>query len=162
MNAPAGSAPPHTRDSDFLAELSSSVAEYFRAVDGWEAEYRRYYRMPGASERVSSDMQECQRAYNAAKRKLETLVPRTRRMSSRFGIRDPWTGLLRTSLGQQTPQGRTGSAISRTERAAVQDCLNRLAAACEDAERVPDAPLATEREPGERRSLWRRVVDFFF
>jgi HEAT repeat protein len=48
----------------------------------------------------------------------------------KYGLANPFPGLLRTSLGQYTPQQRVESAIGRGERNAVIACLELLSDAC--------------------------------
>ena len=128
-------------------------------MDGWEAAYRKYYRLPSAARQVSPDLEEHQRAYDASRKRLAELVPRARGLSFKHGLRDPWNGLLHTSLGQYAPQNRTDSAISASERRAVHECLILLTEACAEFEPAPNPPAAA---PAERRSWLRRVLDFFY
>jgi hypothetical protein len=72
-------------------------------------------------------------------------------------LRDPWTGIMRSPLGQSTPQDRYASAISRSERAQVIECLVLLAE--NYAEPLPADPT---EPPAESRSLLRRLLDFFY
>jgi hypothetical protein len=69
-------------------------------------------------------------------------------------LRDPWTGLMRSPLGQSTPQDRYSSAISRAERTQAIECLLELAEAY--------AELPPVEEPPPPRSLLRRLLDFFY
>jgi len=141
-------------DREFVADLRQAVDGYFRAVDAWEAAYRKYYRLPDPKGKTPSDLGEQQAAYDSARKRLASLVPRARGLSFRHGLRDPWTGLMRSPLGQSTPQDRYSSAISRAERTQVIECLLVLA---ESYAELP--PVKTPLPP---RSLLRRLLDFFY
>jgi hypothetical protein len=141
-------------DREFVADLRSAVDEYFRAVDVWEAAYRKYYRLPDPRGKTPSDLGKEQAAYDTARRRLTAMAPRARTLSFRHGLRDPWTGILRSPLGQSTPQDRYSSAISRAERSQVFECLLVLAEAYAELPQVEPPPPA--------RSLLRRVLDFFY
>jgi hypothetical protein len=143
-------------DRDFVADLRLAVERYFRAVDDWEAAYRKYYRLPDPRGKTPSDLAEQQAAYDAARAQLAAMVPRARGLSFRHGLRDPWTGLLRSRLGQSTPQDRYSSAISRAERMQAIECLLELA------EAYADIPGAKEGPPPPSRGLLRRLLDFFY
>src|SRR5262245_41326261 len=117
-------------DEEFLPELKGAVERYLCAVDLWEAAYQKYYRLPGFTAKVSDDLQEEHRDYLECRRALDTVVPRARGLCFKHGLRDPWAGLLRITLGQHTPQQRSDSAVGRAERAAVAQCLVDLTAAC--------------------------------
>jgi len=142
-------------DREFISQLRDASEQYFRAVDDWEAAYRKYYRLPDPMGKPAGDLEEQQRAYDEARKRLAGMVPRARGLSFKHGLRDPWTGLMRSSLGQFAPQQRDTSAISRAERAQVIECLVLLAEAY--AERPAGDP-----PPPERRSWLRRVLDFFY
>jgi hypothetical protein len=141
-------------DRDFVAGLRQAVEQYFRAVDEWEAGYRKYYRLPDPTGKPPSDLGAQQAAYDDARKRLAAMVPRARGLSFRHGMRDPWTGILRSPLGQSTPQDRYTSAISRTERAQVFECLVTLAEVY--------AELQEPDPPPPPRSLVRRLLDFFY
>jgi len=136
-------------DREFVA-----VERYFRAIDDWEKAYRKYYRLPDPRGKTPSDLTAEQAVYDAARKRLAAMIPRARGLSFRHGLRDPWTGLLRSKLGQSTPQDRYSSAISRAERTQTIECLLELAEAY--------AELAPSEEPPPPRSLWRRLLDFFY
>ena len=142
-------------DREFVAELRHAVEGYFRAVDQWEAAYRKYYRLPDPRGKTPSDLTEQQAVYDAARARLATMIPRARGLSFRHGLREPWTGLMRSPLGQSTPQDRYSSAISRAERTQVIECLLVLAESY--AELTP-----VEAPPPPPRSLLRRLLDFFY
>jgi len=144
-------------DREFVADLRQAVEEYFRAVDQWEKAYRKYYRVPDPAGKTPNDLLEQQAAYDAARKRLGTLVPRARGLSFRHGLRDPWTGIMRSPLGQSTPQDRYSSAISRSERAQVIECLVLLAEASAEHPKTESA-----EPPVETRSLLRRLLDFFY
>jgi hypothetical protein len=141
-------------DRDFVASLRQAVEQYFRAVDEWEAGYRKYYRLPDPTGKPPSDLGAEQAAYDDARKRLAAMAPRARGLSFRHGMRDPWTGILRSTLGQSTPQDRYTSAISRAERAQVFECLVTLAEAY--------AELREAEPPPPPRSLVRRLLDFFY
>src|SRR5690349_24780603 len=102
-------------DHDFVASLRSAIERYLSAVDRWEAAYQKYYRMPGSS-RVSDDVEAEHREYTERRRELEEHLPRARRLCLKHGLRDPFAGLVRISLGRYSPQERSDSAIGRSER----------------------------------------------
>jgi hypothetical protein len=141
-------------DREFVADLRLAVDRYFRAVDEWEAAYRKYYRLPDPKGKTPSDLAEQQAAYESAKRQLNAMVPRARGLSFRHGLRDPWTGIMRSKLGQSTPQDRYSSAISRAERTQAIEVLLVLAEAY--------AELPASEEPPPPRSWLRRLRDFFY
>jgi len=145
-------------DGEFVAELRAATAQYLAAVDAWEAAHRKYYRLAGPGCRVSSDLEEPQRVYLASRQRLAGLAPRARGMCFKYGLRDPWTGLIRTSLGQYAPQARDEPAISRAERQSVNECLILLAEASAGF-RVEPPARGEEQEP---RHWLRRLVDFLY
>jgi hypothetical protein len=141
-------------DREFVADLRQAVDRYFRAVDQWEAAYRKYYRLPDPRGKTPSDLAEQQAVYDAARAHLAAMIPRARGLSFRHGLRDPWTGLVRSPLGQSTPQDRYSSALSRAERTQAIECLLVLA------EQYAELPPVEEAPPP--RSLLRRLLDFFY
>jgi hypothetical protein len=141
-------------DREFVSGLRQAVDEYFRAVDAWEAAYRKYYRLPDPRGKSPNDLAEQQAAYDSARKRLASMIPRARGLSFRHGLRDPWTGILRSPLGQSTPQDRYSSAISRAERTQAIECLLELAEAY--------AEIPHYDEPAPHRSLWRRLLDYFY
>ena len=146
-------------DAEFLPELKCAVTRYLCAVDRWEAAYGKYYRLPGFSTKVSDDLAEEQHEYEVSRRALEAIAPRARSLCFKYGLRDPWAGILRITLGQHTPQQRTDSAVGRAERAAVAQCLVDLTAACSLQPNGEESPFP---EPEARRSLIGRIKDFFY
>jgi hypothetical protein len=142
-------------DREFVADLREAVERYFRAVDAWEGAYRKYYRLPDPRGKTPSDLGEQQAEYDAARAQLAAMIPRARGLSFRHGLRDPWTGLMRSPLGQSTPQDRYSSAISRAERTQAIECLLVLA------EAYAELPPAKEPPPPPK-SLLRRLLDFFY
>jgi len=141
-------------DREFVADLRQAVEGYFRAVDQWEAGYRKYYRLPDPRGKTPSDLGQQQAAYDSARARLAGMIPRARGLSFRHGLRDPWTGLIRSPLGQSTPQDRYSSAISRAERTQAIECLLVLAEAYAELPRV--------EAPPPPRGLLRRLLDFFY
>ena len=148
---------PPVSEVEFIAALRQAAEQFFRAVDEWETAYRKYYRVVDPSGKPSSDLEGQQRDYDAARARLAAMLPRARGLCFKYGIRDPWTGLLHSALGQSTPQDRYSSAISRTERALAFETLILLAEASGRTlpaeEALPDTDL---------RSPLRRLRDFFF
>ena len=143
-------------DREFVAEFRQAVDQYFRAVDDWETAYRKFYRLPDPHGKNSSDMGPQQAAYDRARERFAAMTPRAKGLSFRHGLRDPWTGILRSPLGQSTPQDHYSSAISRAERSAAIECLLVLAESY--------AELPKEEAPPEKksRSLVQRLRDFFY
>src|SRR5215471_14644630 len=86
-------------DREFVAALRDGVERYLAAVDQWESAYQKYYRLPGYASRISDDLEAEQRAYQERRRELESMLPRARRLCWRYGLQDPFSGLLRISLG---------------------------------------------------------------
>lgn len=150
------SADPRIADAEFVAALRSGIEAYFGAVDRWEAAYQKYYRMPGAAT-VSPDLATEQREYDQRRRELEALVPRARRLCLKHQLPEPFSGLLRVSLGRYAPQERMDSAIGRSERGLVTTCLAQLGDACRD---WPDGDVGTE-SARPRGSWLRRLANFF-
>ena len=142
---------------EFIAALRQAVEQFFRAVDEWETAYRKYYRLADPSGKPSSDLAGQQRDYDAARTRMTAMLPRARGLCFKYGIRDPWTGLLHSALGQFAPQDRYSSAISRTERALAYETLILMAEAAV-------GPTDSEVPPAaeESRSPLRKLRDFFF
>ena len=155
----------HTTEREFVGELEDAVTRYFRAVDSWEAAYRKYYRLPGYAHQVSSDLETEQREYSESRRRLQPLLARARGLCFKYSIRDPWTGLLQTPLGRMAPQEGDLSAVPPSERGAVNECLLLLRDAAGEWERKteaamegsPHSPPAAPRAP-----WWKRVLDYFY
>jgi len=135
-------------DLEFALELRDAVEQYLRAVDSWEAAYRQYDRIP-------SGLHAGHHAYTEAHQRLMPLLPRARALSMKFGLRDPWSGLLHTALGQSAPQLLAPSAIGLNERASITDCLSRLIDACWEEEHA-----GASSEP-QKRSWLREILDRF-
>ena len=152
-------------DGEFTLELRDAVQRYMLAVDAWEAAYQRYYRLPGYADQISDDLEQEQREYVESRRRLEALLPRARGLCFKHGLRDPFVNLVRVSLGQHAPQQRDTSALGRSERMAVTDCLMELTAACQDWSATPESP---ENEPpapaaDHPRGNWlRRLIDYLY
>jgi hypothetical protein len=154
-------------DYEFVLALKEAVQRYLRAVDAWEAGFQKYYRMPGYTGRVSEDLLEEQAEYLEAHRRLELLAPRARGLCFKHGLRDPFPGLLKAPLGQHTPQQRRTSAISRSERSSVAECLMQLSVACQEWSETSAEPAASAGEEAgseaPRPQSWlRRMVDFLY
>jgi hypothetical protein len=148
-----------TSDLEFVSSLRSAVDTYLGAVDRWEAAFQKHYRMPD-SQRVSADMQAEQRDYDQRRSELQALLPRARRLCLKHDLRDPFSGLLRVSLGRFAPQQRTDSAIGRGERNTVSVCLLELNEAC--TEWPADTPSSNQEPKSHNRSLLGRVLDCFY
>jgi len=147
--------PPHLSDGEFVDALRTSVENYLAAVDQWDAAYQKYYRLPGFASRIS-DLAAEQQVYDARRRELERMLPRARRLCLKHAKREPFSGLLRISLGVYAPQERAASTIGRNERSVVTRCLVELHDACREW-----SPAETEA-PQPKQSLLRRVVNYFF
>jgi hypothetical protein len=146
-------------DAEFVAALRQAVEQFFHAVDQWEIVYRKYYRVSLPSGKPSSDMAGQQRDYDAARARLASRLPRARGLCFKYGIREPWTGLLHSALGQSTPQDRYSSAVSRTERALAFETLILLAEATARLAATSEVPAEPQEDP---RSPLRKLKDFFF
>jgi hypothetical protein len=145
-------------DVEFVEQLRASTQRYLRAIDDWEAEYSKYYRLPTPFQ-VSSDLAPFQRAFLDARRDLEKQLPRVRRMCMRHEIFDPWQIIVRVELGANTPQSGQGAALGRNERNMVVLCLEQL----EERSRVDNTPaLEKQYEKPRSRGFLRRIVDYFF
>jgi hypothetical protein len=152
--APGG----ETSDAEFVEQLRASTQRYLRAIDDWEAEYSKYYRLATPFQ-ISSDLAPFQQAFLGARKDLEKYLPRVRRMCMRHEIFDPWQIILRVELGANTPQSGQGAALGRNERNMVVQCLDQL----EEGSRVQSVRAVEEpdRKP-RRRGLLRRIIDYFF
>jgi hypothetical protein len=150
---------------EFIQELRACVARYLKAVDAWEAEYHKYYRLARPHQTVSPDLEEAQSAYVTARRELETLVPRARRLCAKYDQRDLWPGLLRIQLGAHAPQTKIASAFGRSERIAIADCLANLEMQSGEQEMKAEAKAEAIPEPAPpakpHRNLLQRVIDYF-
>lgn len=151
-------------DQEFIRQLRECVARYFRALDAWEAGYHKFYRMAGSHFSKSPDLEEARLEYVAARGELAALSPRARRLCARFSLRDPWPGLLRIELGAHPPQVRTASAIGRSERLAITDCLANLelnSVQWEEQHAVSKPPPAASAVQHPRRNILQRIFDWF-
>lgn len=149
-------------DREFVRQLQETVRNYLASVDGWEAAYQKFYRMPGHVTKVSSDLEQEQRQYIDARKRLERCIPRAQQLCMRYGLRDVWSGLLRVKLGQEAPQVRYHSAIGRGERNALGEVLAELFAAVHSFEEPAEEDGKTPRQEAQRRSLLRRIIDHFY
>ena len=147
-----------TSDREFVLSLRTTVDAYLAAVDRWELAYHKYYRMPDCAGQVSADMEAEQREFVDRRRELEALVPRSHRLCLKHRLTDPFSGLLRISLGQFAPQHRTQSAIGRGERNTVAVCLMELHEACSE---WAESAGACGRIAGSEASLAARPVQRF-
>ncbi len=113
-------------DSTFVQQLREATDRYLRAVDAWESEYAKYYRLPVPGQ-VSPDLASFHEIYLNARKELQRLLPEAIRLCRRFGFRDVWQAILRVELGAGTPQsGGGGGAIGRGERREIEKCLDQL------------------------------------
>ena len=160
MNSGSPSAESST-DLEFIRELREIVDRYLRAVDGWESAYKRF--SGGSSHRrsVTPDLQGAQSEYVRARSELNRSVPRARRLCGKFEARDPFPGLMRVQLGVNSPAVGEFSVLGRNERAALAECLAHLEAMCVEAEHAEVEHLEKTYNP-DRRSIFRRIYDFFF
>jgi hypothetical protein len=142
-------------DSVFVAALRETVERYLAAVDQWEAAYQKYYRLPGYRARIGDDLEAEYEVYEGRRRELEAMLPRARRLCLRYGMPEPFSGLLRISLGRYSPQERMDSTIGRNERSVVAKRLVELADACREWE----LPAEAKRE---KESILRRIAGFFY
>ena len=142
-------------DPEFVTGLRAATERYLSAVDQWEKAYRKYYRLPGYAAKISGDLEAEQREYGERRRELEALLPRARRLCHKHGLPEPFSGLLRISLGRYAPQQRVDSAIGRNERSVVTKCLVDLIGACREWKRP------AEPQP-DKGSLLRRLVNYFY
>jgi len=150
-------------DREFTLELRDAVQQYLAAVDAWEAAYQKYYRLLGYADRVSEDLAAEHAEYLDSRRRLEGLLPRARGLCFKHGLRDPFPTLVRVSLGQHAPQERDTSAIGRSERLGVSDCLMELAAACQEWSAQPEPPDAAPPRTASNGGSWlRRLVDYLY
>jgi hypothetical protein len=152
--------PPQIPDGEFVAGLRATVQAYLAAVDQWEAAYQKYYRLPGFAARIDDDLEAEQRAYEDRRRELQGALPRARRLCLKHSLREPFSGLLRISLGQYAPQVRMDSTIGRNERNSVAKCLVELHDACQ--EWAPAGSEAGDRAERASGGLLRRLVSFFY
>lgn len=136
-------------DLEFALELRGAVEQYLRAVDSWEAAYRQYGRSP-------SNLHAEHHTYTEAHRRLMPLLPRARALSMKFALRDPWSGLLHTTLGHSAPHLLAPSAIGLNERAAITACLSLLVDACWEEEHA----VSSSAKP-RKRSRLRAILDRF-
>jgi hypothetical protein len=146
-----------TVEQQFVAQLRAAVELFLHAVDEWEKEYKKHYRLLDPP-RLSADLEPYQQAYLTARRQLEELVPRARHLSRRFDIPDPWAGLLHVRLGARTPQSGIAPAIGQGERALIIRCLTDLEAASQHGE----SEIAAGRPRSTRGGILGRIYDFFF
>jgi hypothetical protein len=137
-------------DLEFVLLLRGTVSRYLRAVDAWESAYRKFSQRKGYQPNVSVELDQAQSEYRAARKALEAGIPRARRLGLRYGVRDPWPGLLRVTMGQST--------IGRNERLAIVDCVDQLMAACRDDTAAEDPPRLV---PVALRSYLQRIKNYF-
>jgi hypothetical protein len=149
-------------DREFIAELRDAVQRYFSAVDAWEAAYQKYYRLPGYADQISDDLAQEHAEYLESRRRLEALLPRARGLCFKHGLRDPFVNLLRASLGEHAPQQRDTSAIGRSERMAVTECLMELNAACQEFTEPRDTETTPAPRPPGSGNWLRRLVDYLY
>ena len=149
-------------DREFTLELRDAVQRYLATVDAWEAKYQKYYRLPGYAGQVSDDLQQEEAEYRDTRRALEVLLPRARGLCFKHGVRDPFQTLMRIQLGEHAPQQRDTSALGRSERMAVTDCLMQLAAATAEFPAERDLPDARPPARATGGNWLRRLVDYLY
>lgn len=145
-------------DLEFVLELRQTVSRYLRAVDAWESAYKKFARRTGHQSGLTPELDQAQAEYRLARRALEAGVPRARRLGLRYGVRDPWPGLLRVSMGQ--------SILGRNERLAITDCLDQLMARCHDDTGLEGGRANAQESTSGRLPAWlvvslQRVKDYF-
>ena len=145
-------------DGAFVNDLRAAIERYLNAVDQWETAYQKYYRLPTFGSPISDDLKSEQREYDERRRELEEMLPRARRLCLKHQLAEPFSGLLRISLGQYAPQQRVDSAIGRSERGMVTKCLVELHEACREWKPEPDQRPA--RSPNVR--FFRRLMNYFY
>jgi hypothetical protein len=151
-------------DAEFVDSLRSAVDAYLSAVDAWEAEFRRFYRMPGVPVGSHPELARELREVGVRRRALEALFPRARRLCLKHQVRESFSALLRINLGRYAPQERSDSAIARSERNAVTESLIELKTATQTWLESPGEP-GGEPAPSngpQKGSLLKRLVDFFY
>ena len=152
-------------DREFTAELRDAVQVYIQAVDAWETAYQRYCRLPGYGDQISDDLAGEQREYLETRRRMEALLPRARGLCFKHGLRDPFASLTRVALGQHAPQQRDTSALGRSERMAVTDCLMQLSAACQEWAAPPETAeteLPAQADARPCGNWLRRLIDYLY
>jgi hypothetical protein len=158
--------PSQSSEYEFVIGLRAAVERYLAAVDRWEAAYQKYYRLPGYAAKISDDLKPEHLAYREQKRELEKLVPRARRLCLKYELRDVFSQLARTTLGEYAPQERMDSAIGRNERSLVTQCLVDLEGACQDFARAGQSPARESKSPADKPAgkggLLRRLVNYFY
>jgi len=148
-----------TSDDAFIEALRAAIERYLKAVDQWEAAYQKYYRLPTFGSPISDDLKSEQHEYDERRRELEEMLPRARRLCLKHRLPEPFSGLLRISLGQYAPQQRVDSAIGRSERGMVTKCLVELSEACRDWKpEKDDRPV----QSGPHTPFLRRLVNYFY
>jgi len=147
---------PELSDQEFVNALRAASLGYLEAVDRWEAAYRKHYRMPGEGLTVSSDMAAEQQEYEAQRHALQLLLPRAHRLCLKHQLRNPFAGLIRITLGQHAPQHGMHSAIGRSERNAVMECLVQFADACNEWPAETPQAIVNASEPPKSKLLTRR------
>ena len=92
------------------------------------------------------------------------MTPRARGLCFKYGLRDPWVPLLKANLGEHAPQQRDSSAISRSERNAVNECIVELIAACQEWDLAAGSESAARRDTQAKgpASWLRRIVDYLY
>jgi hypothetical protein len=80
--------------------LRLAVTAYLHAVDRQEAAHNRFYRLPGHAHVTGSDMESEQREFEAQYLVLSSLLPGAGQLRLKYGLANPFPGLLRTSLRQ--------------------------------------------------------------
>jgi hypothetical protein len=142
-------------DREFVADLRQAVERYFRAVDEWEAAYRKYYRLPDPqrqdsqrSDRTAGHLR-CRarqsRGHDPARPRPE-LSPRSARSVD---------GTDAFAAGPIDAAGSLLLGLSRAERTQAIECLLVLA------EAYAELPPPAEAPPPARGFL-RRLLDFFY
>jgi hypothetical protein len=147
-------------EEQFLARLRDATRRFLEALDAWEAQYQKYYRVPspGAGS-VSADLESLHQNYLDARKDLQKCVPRARRLCLKYGLREPWQAMLHIALGARTPQSGATSAIGKAERTLLAKCMSDLEAASRT---YAEPPMPKAIPQPRRRGILQGVLDYFF
>lgn len=140
-----------TSDHEFVVRLRVAIERYLCAVDQWEAAHQNCYCLAGYNIVGNDDPERFE--FHERRRELESILPRARRLCLKYGMRDPFSQLIRIELRHHSNGGRGVSAIGLTLRATLSNCLMELHAACRRGEK--GVPLERIRS-----SLMHRLASY--